>query len=361
MKFRPLLPSIFALVAIILGCKSLQDSALKSPLKQKGSWQTLAPEVDLGDSSLEAFRVCGEYIRKDCLEFAPNTTSFTWSNAVVLSLLSHIVYDKDVSKPDFKTTFAGSKKRETEKSRELVKAWGFDSYDFYTIGTNEYAIVQHADFIVVVFRGSSTFWDWIQNYNAANLNVKKIGSYLSELTDFVGHNGYIKAADAILEKRSLAAKIKELQPDSQRLPVWFTGHSKGGAIAIATAVMMEAKHQEGKATGGQIDRVVTFGAPKLLGEQLSKFYQKKIPHSWRVIYNKDPVVAMPRFFGLIHKKYEWEADQIFLSRDGCKQLEHWPLRHRPFPVIGPGLLERGLLDHRLRHYIQCSHKQLHEN
>ncbi len=343
----------FFALALVPSCRTVQS--VPSESMSKGNWQTADADFDLSDETLNGFRICGKTILKDCLMFEPTATSFSWNNALALSLLSHLVYDKKIVKPTLENSFATREDRTVEESREIAQKWGFDQYYFYNHEDNEYALLKHTNFIVVVFRGSSSFLDWIQNLDVANKNLENIKGYFDKLRSYVVHRGYSNAASAIIKKLRLAEAIEDMQPkDSEPLPVWFTGHSKGGAMAIITALELLRESKE------TIARVMTFGAPKVMGENLMEVYARFLPHSWRVIHHLDPVVGAPRSLGILRKKYVWEGSQIYLSREDCRIKKEWALKNRLLHVLGPGIWENGLQDHRLGRYIRCSHQQLHK-
>jgi hypothetical protein len=362
----------FLLVLLLVGGGPLRSCKTSAGylFEDKGSWQTENTELDLTDPMLESFRVCNSDVKKDCLRFDPYAKSLRWENALVLSLLSFLVYDKQYIASAEDSSRQSKIDRPRIRSEQIAKIWGFDSYTYFEHKPSDdgYAIIKHAEFIVVAFRGSDSFADWTQNLTSANRNSTKIKAHLDNIKSLVLHSGYSLAAEAILRDKKLAQAIKAVQPYGKNLPVWLTGHSKGGAMATIMALMLEdnKENKDNKETpedsvqGHPVQGVLTFGTPKVLGQDAIDLYQQKIPHSWRIIHYKDPIVAIPRYLGIVQKKYSWESRQAFLERDSCKKLDDWPLRFRAFPVAIPGIWEHGLADHRLKHYIECSHRQLHQ-
>jgi len=346
----------FGLIILTLcafgSCKT-SESALTKAGSQLGSWQLNGKPFSISDKTLKEFRVCSKASESNCLSFSPGKEDFSWSNALVLSMLSHIVYDKEIVQASTHNPFSQSKTRDSDATAKIVKSWGFEDYKFYDDQNNEYAIVKHDKFIVVVFRGSNSFRDWIQNFTVFNKNIGNIKNHIENMKQQVLHRGYMDAADKIVNELGLASSIKKMLPAGKTLPIWFTGHSNGGAMAIASALML-AKKNEISPSG-----VMTFGAPKIMNKSLAREYENSIPRSWRIIHGKDPVVAVPRFLGLLQARYEWETKPIFIASGTCKVLSKWPLLNRLFPVIGPGFWEHGLQDHRLRNYIECLHLHTH--
>ncbi len=122
---------------------------------------------------------------------------------------------------------------------EILNGVGMREIETFSSGTNHCAIVESRDatsqpFAALVFRGTCGFEGWLSNLKAIQTCWPGGGSV---------HSGFKTDFLRLWEKiESTLLKID--------LPLYFTGHSLGGALAILAASVFPAK------------AVYTFGAPK---------------------------------------------------------------------------------------------------
>lgn len=122
---------------------------------------------------------------------------------------------------------------------EILHEVGLQEIETFSSGTNYCVLVESQDrtshpFTALVFRGTCGFEGWLSNFKAILTGWSEGGSvHRGFKTDFLGLWQKIE---------SILCKID--------LPLYFTGHSLGGALAILAASMFPAK------------AVYTFGAPK---------------------------------------------------------------------------------------------------
>jgi hypothetical protein len=114
-----------------------------------------------------------------------------------------------------------------------------------------------ADGIVVAFRGTLapvpvtalSFHDWLTDF----FEVPKTAPAGPLFVPGQVHSGFYDATSAIVS--AIAAEIKTIDPTST-IPVYVTGHSKGGAMASLGAYMLQ------QGAGIRLQPVVTFASPR---------------------------------------------------------------------------------------------------
>jgi hypothetical protein len=118
--------------------------------------------------------------------------------------------------------------------------------------------------VCVVARGSNNWEDW------ARRNFFALPRAVPDL-EFKAHWGMWEAAVSVL--RSIEAAIVISQPEQ----IFFTGHSKGGAMALLWAIALRQYKPQ----------VVTFGMPRVLTDGGARVWHR------RVIHVRDPVGRLP--------------------------------------------------------------------
>src|SRR5690349_8469481 len=137
------------------------------------------------------------------------------------------------------------------------------------VGDVHVVITQVDNVTIVAFRGTvPTSWmDWFRDFYA----------WPERLTDHPAlgfcHDGFVSGADAILPKLSLALTG----------PYMLTGHSLGGALAIAAGALLTD-------SGKPPLRLTTFGAPRV-GFSLTKILISIDGARYR--HGADPVPEVP--------------------------------------------------------------------
>lgn len=143
-------------------------------------------------------------------------------------------------------------------------------------------VVSHQDYIGVVFRGTDELEDWLDNLNVVYIK-KLFGKF---------HRGFYFATMDVLQEMHIF--IEKYQATNIR-PVWFAGHSLGGAMAtIAAADYIYNKKK--------FAAVYTFGQPRcMLKKTAKKFTQATNNCYFRFQNNNDISTRVPSaFFGYFH-------------------------------------------------------------
>jgi len=160
-------------------------------------------------------------------------------------------------------------------------------------GNTQAYVASNDDHIVVVFRGTEGLTgvdgvkDWLLT-NAVNLLILPVGDLG---TDFVAagvgtrwHQGFMSALNNIWEPVFAAVQAERKKRDR---PVWLTGHSLGGALALLAAWRFKRKFVP-------IHQIYTFGAPmvgnQLAAQTIDREFGNKI---YRYVNFQDPVPCLP--------------------------------------------------------------------
>jgi triacylglycerol lipase len=162
-----------------------------------------------------------------------------------------------------------------------------------SVGNTQAYIAHNADNIVVAFRGTespTTFEglkDWLLS-DAVNLLILPTGRLG---TDFAAagvgahfHQGFINALDAIW--MPLFTGVEEEVQRADR-PLWITGHSLGGALAVLSAWLFQRKFVS-------VHQVYTFGGPMIGNQEASKAFDRELSGKiFRYVNGPDPVPKLP--------------------------------------------------------------------
>ncbi len=164
-----------------------------------------------------------------------------------------------------------------------------------SVGNTQAYVGSDADNIVVAFRGTEAptkiegLKDWLLT-NALNLLVVPEGRLGTDLAAAgVGarfHQGFVSAIGDIWDP--VCAAVEAQLKEAER-PLWVTGHSLGGALALLAGWLFTRKMIS-------VHQIVTFGAP-MIGNQLAvdainNEFAGKI---FRYVNTPDPVPLLPMY------------------------------------------------------------------
>ena len=161
--------------------------------------------------------------------------------------------------------------------------------------------------IVISFRGSETFENWLHN-----LDFPKKNAY-PKCSGCEVHEGFLSAWTEIQDEVIIEVeKLLSYMPQAQ---VFVTGHSLGAALAALCAAELGAsEHSLGKKIAG----VYTFGQPRVGNQAFHDFYGKGERVSWRVTHNRDVVPHLPlEIMGFHHTSTEAFYDETFTTLKLC--------------------------------------------
>jgi hypothetical protein len=154
-------------------------------------------------------------------------------------------------------------------------------------------VAQTPESVVIAFRGSESptgldgLKDWLLT-NANNLLVVPEGRIG---TDFAAagvgaryHRGFMQALDAVWDP---LLRATEQAAGATGRPLWVTGHSLGGALALLAAWRLQRQFI-------QVHAVITFGAPMVGNEVAAAAFEKAFSgRIFRYVDIEDPVPLLP--------------------------------------------------------------------
>ena len=214
---------------------------------------------------------------------------------------------------------------------QTINAIGFDHYEFVDRdGAQAYILANQFD-CVVVFRGTEP-----NEWNDIKADVDAV-SVVAETAGRV-HRGFRKEVDDLWPRLEVLLKENEL-------PLWFAGHSLGGAMATICAGRCKLSE-----IPSNPEALFTFGSPRVGNRRYINFV--KLCH-YRFVNNNDIVTRVPptwmgyshagremyfNAFGRLRNYTSWRR-----FRDRCYgfflSLRKWQIDH--------------LADHSMVRYIEC--------
>ena len=162
-----------------------------------------------------------------------------------------------------------------------------------SVDNTQVYVAQNDRAIVVAFRGSQapTTLDGLKDWLLTNANNYLILPEGRIGTDFAAagvgarfHRGFMEALHAIWEP--LLKKVTEAVETADR-PLWVTGHSLGGALALLAAWRLQRSFVT-------VHEVVTFGAPMIGNDAAARAFEQEFAGKiFRYVNLEDPVPLLP--------------------------------------------------------------------
>lgn len=171
-------------------------------------------------------------------------------------------------------------------NKKLIKEMGFE--DVKTISSDsEFCYMgKSGDELFIAIRGTDDIQDVWEDLKF----ISKKSKY-KETKGRRIHTGFLQSAMQIIRQINKELKYYLDKYDISRFVL--IGHSKGGAMAVSLATMLENKFNE------HIVHIYTYGAPRVF----KKGYEK-LPdtyHHFRYVNGKDPVPRLPReYMSYVH-------------------------------------------------------------
>ena len=161
--------------------------------------------------------------------------------------------------------------------------------------------------IVISFRGSETFENWLHNLDFP----KKAGYPKCDGCEI--HEGFLSAWTEIQD--DVIQEVEKLLSNMPSAQIFVTGHSLGAALAALCAAELGASsHSLGK----KITGVYTFGQPRVGNQAFHDFYGTGERVSWRVTHNRDIVPHLPlEAMGFHHTSTEVFYNEKFTMYKVC--------------------------------------------
>ena len=161
-------------------------------------------------------------------------------------------------------------------------------------------VAESANAVVIVLQGTNDVVDWIKNFQF-------------EKSTFLGskvHKGFHNGMKSI--KPGLLRALNQI-PDWKTKPLFLTGHSRGGAIAVLMAQQLHQSFQD------QLEHPISvfgFGSPRVGDANFFETYNFG-DTTTLYIHEADPVPSMPpQLDGFVHV-----ADQFVLHDKTVSELD----------------------------------------
>ena len=167
--------------------------------------------------------------------------------------------------------------------KDTLKVGGFELagkgilYDRGT-DTQGFVAVKHdatgPGMAVICFRGTKQIKDWLTNIDATQVDVKSTEEESNAILGKI-HKGFHNAYKSIEDQIELNLK------DHEDLPLYITGHSLGGALAVVATWYQSSEN---------LAACYTFGAPRVGDIGLMDRFKTPI---YRIVNGPDPVPFAP--------------------------------------------------------------------
>ena len=197
-------------------------------------------------------------------------------------------------------------------------------------------VIDGDDRIVVSFRGTNSARNLRTDLQAFHKPCSKVLPTLLKENDFSSddaavqdvlasrefrraklHTGFAQAYASI--SKGMLRMVKDLYDERER-PVFLTGHSMGGALAVTASFDLFLKlglHP------GEI-HVSTFGAPRVANAAFRTLYNEHVPNHWRVVIGPDIVTRLPKVgYRHVGKKVLLTASGDLFIDPSSFELKHW--------------------------------------
>ncbi len=186
------------------------------------------------------------------------------------------------------------------RSLAWASAAAYDTASISNAHSDAQALVVERDsYTIIAFRGTSSLRDWMTDADFSREHLPN-----SEHRAIEVHDGIYDSLDSIFEKCYLAAR-RAKENDS---PIFITGHSLGGALAMLFAYLLA---RQSNPTG--IAGIYTYGSPRLGNRAFCDHYNALLKTvTFNLVNACDPVPMLPPLLA----GYRDCGTEIFLPRAG---------------------------------------------
>jgi hypothetical protein len=220
--------------------------------------------------------------------FNPKVFAYDAGNAYALGWISKLAYEPFDKIP-----------KAAEEARKLSEEWGFTKIHCFHSPIRgdenndaEAILLTNADAIVLGFRGTEPkIAEWF-----------KTDAYAIKTSAFEPgmevHKGFHDAINAIWQPKATIAKPEDegiramlkAELASASRPVWITGHSLGGAMAVLAAAFCVFDRDLKATVGG----LYTYGQPRVGNSKFAEWLDRSLKGKFfRVVNNNDVVTRVP--------------------------------------------------------------------
>ena len=184
-----------------------------------------------------------------------------------------------------------------EEANASFRQLGFDEITPSISGSMVSYIVTLRPVTVIVFRGTDDLEDWLANLKVIAQDVP--GGQI--------HGGFYEAYQSL--RRNIHQALSEADPKF----LWISGHSLGGALAVACAHDLTEANVP-------VDGVVTFGQPMVAKADLANHLSSRLSKYQRFINFADIVPRIPPLF-------THTGSLVWFTKDGIVRSEIEATQH----------------------------------
>jgi hypothetical protein len=214
----------------------------------------------------------------------------------------------------------------------------------FSVGNTQAYLATNDDHIVIAFRGTESpntiegLKDWLLT-DAVNLLILPEGDLG---TDFAAagvgakwHMGFMKALADIWDPLAEAVVAEHKKDDR---PIWVTGHSLGGALAVLAAWRLKRKFVP-------VHQVYTFGAPMVGNTETAAAIDREFSDKiFRYVNAPDPIPKLPTI-SLIANRYGHCGKEVGLGAvAGAAAISAVTLFEQMASKTAEGVLQGSLID-----------------
>jgi hypothetical protein len=189
------------------------------------------------------------------------------------------------------------------------------------IGTDTHCtMVELPDCWIIAFRGSKSIRNWITDAEFERTLPAGVDTRLGVKVHAGFYQALCSVSEAIQKFLGNSPDFNDARPPGNCKPLFITGHSLGGALAVLTAIELHM-------LGFPIAQVYTFGQPRVGNAAFKKFYEcNGLPGSglgartFRLVYQEDIVPRVPHLDprpATWCDPYRHAGTEVFVSSFDC--------------------------------------------
>jgi hypothetical protein len=152
------------------------------------------------------------------------------------------------------------------------------------------SIYEPLDALLVCFRGTNSFEDWMHNINAIKQIMPIEGLRKKEYPHV--HSGFYCQFKSL--ERFIDLHISQYKENRKKTHLLFVGHSLGAALSSIASL-----HYYHKCFGSKIT-CINFGSPRVGNSDFASLFNKTIQYKKRFVNYLDPVPELPSRFRFKH-------------------------------------------------------------
>lgn len=165
----------------------------------------------------------------------------------------------------------------------------FSDARYFTDESTQCYVAHNDDIVIVAFRGTEAMErECPEKHNLRNIVADWVADSRIGLVDFGQggsvHHGFRDALDEVWNHKQLKPYLDEVKnKDGRSRPVWFTGHSLGGALATLAAYRYN-----------DVAGLYTFGSPRVGDYAFARAFANSVRvDTYRFVNNEDIITKVP--------------------------------------------------------------------